>query len=52
MNNIFMIWNILNLNLEKYKIIICDIEKDNILEFHIKWINHSQKMILNIFMII
>jgi len=39
MNNINIIWKILNLNLKKYKILICNIEKDNILEFHIKWIN-------------
>ena len=38
MNNINIISNILNLNLEKYKIINCNIEKDNILEFHVKWI--------------
>ena len=39
MNNIDIIWNILNLNLKKYKIVTCNTEIDNILEFHIKWIN-------------
>jgi len=38
MNNINIISNILNLNLKKYKILSCNIEKENILEFHIKWI--------------
>jgi hypothetical protein len=37
MNNISIISNILNL--EKYKIVTCNTENDNVLEFHVKWIN-------------
>jgi len=37
MINITLIWNIININLEKYKIVDCNIENKEILEFHIKW---------------
>ncbi len=39
MNNISLIWNIINIDLKKYKIFNCNIENKEILEFHIKWIN-------------